>query len=382
MLPDHWGGSEELWSKTALDLAIKGVPVAVSMSDWSSMPPLTPNFLQAGVKLQRRPIQNSVIRQVSRKVFPSQRAKSPRDIDIERFLTAANPKLVVLSDGSVLPPLELMELCEKKRLPFVIVGHANFQHWWPNDQDAARLRKVLPKAVRCFFVSKSNQGLVESQLGCKLENAEIVRNPFNVSIDAMPLWPSLEVDGELRLACVARLDPSSKGQDLLFKSLACPAWLARRWRLSLYGDGPAKEGLQRFCARLGLRNRVLFAGHCSSIESVWTENHVLVLPSRWEGMPLAIVEAMICGRPVVATDVGGINEIVEDGVTGFLADAATPHSIQHALDRLWIRRQELEYIGTMAAQRIRKIIPADPVGVFSDRLLRLLCSERVTDELI
>ena len=65
---------------------------------------------------------------------------------------------------------------------------------------------------------------------------------------------------------------------------------------------------------------------------------MLVMPSRFEGLPLAIVEAMLCARPVVATDVAGHAEVVEDGVTGFLADAPTVGAIAAALERCWVRR--------------------------------------------
>lgn len=57
------------------------------------------------------------------------------------------------------------------------------------------------------------------------------------------------------------------------------------------------------------------------------------MPSRFEGLPLAMVEAMLCARPVVATDVAGHAEIIEDGVTGFLADAPTAGSMAAALER-------------------------------------------------
>jgi glycosyltransferase involved in cell wall biosynthesis len=81
-----------------------------------------------------------------------------------------------------------------------------------------------------------------------------------------------------------------------------------------------------------------------------------------------MVEAMTCARPIVATDVAGHSEIIEDGVTGFLADAPTASSIGKALERLWDRRMCLEAIGKAAAERIRQKVPADPVRVFSEKI--------------
>jgi glycosyltransferase involved in cell wall biosynthesis len=96
------------------------------------------------------------------------------------------------------------------------------------------------------------------------------------------------------------------------------------------------------------------------------------MPSRLEGLPLAMVEAMLCARPVVATDVAGHSEILEDGISGFLADAPTSVSMARALERFWERRSELKKMGESAASRIRDLIPADPVRVFSETVKVLL----------
>jgi glycosyltransferase involved in cell wall biosynthesis len=131
-----------------------------------------------------------------------------------------------------------------------------------------------------------------------------------------------------------------------------------------------RQGLERLAQKLGLSDRVVFAGFCA-VEEIWASNHVLVMPSRYEGLPLAMVEAMLCARPVVATDVAGHAEIIEDGVTGFLADAPTAGSMGAALERFWARRGEAEEIGKAGARRIRQLVPSDPVRVFSEKLKRL-----------
>jgi glycosyltransferase involved in cell wall biosynthesis len=81
-----------------------------------------------------------------------------------------------------------------------------------------------------------------------------------------------------------------------------------------------------------------------------------------------MVEATLCARPVVATDVAGHAEIVEDGVTGFLADAATVASIERALERMWARRNELERMGEAGSRKIRGLVPADPIRTFSEKI--------------
>jgi glycosyltransferase involved in cell wall biosynthesis len=361
---EGWGGSEELWSQTALDLVAHGLPVTASVYALSPLPQRVRNLMQGGVEVWLRPSRYPVWKQAWRKVFASE--KTWVAMEVEKFLAVRPPTLVVLSDWGPMPPVELLELFVSKSVPFVTISQANWEGWWPPDELAHRYRKVIPGARRCYFVSKGNQRLLEKQIGCELPNAEVVYNPINVNVhDALPPWPSVH---ELHLACVARLYPPSKGQDLLLEALADPVWNSRKWRLTLCGEGPQRHSLERMVDRLGLKDRVTFAGWVESVRNIWVENHVLVMPSRGEGLPLAMVEAMTCARPVVATDVGGNSEIIEDGVTGFLADAPTASSIRKALERLWDRRMCLETIGKAAAERIRQKVPADPVRAFSERI--------------
>jgi glycosyltransferase involved in cell wall biosynthesis len=129
--------------------------------------------------------------------------------------------------------------------------------------------------------------------------------------------------------------------------------------------------LERLVRRLYLSDRVNFVGHVSSVEEIWASNHVLVMPSRFEGLPLAMIEAMLCGRPVIATDVAGHSEVIEDGVTGFLADAPTVGSMVNALERFWARRDDVRSIGAAAARKIRQLFPSDPVRIFAEKIKSL-----------
>ena len=364
-----WGGSEELWSRAALDFLAQGMEVSASVREWKPLHARMRQLSEKGVELWLRPQSYPILKLGWQRI--AHRGVSSTTLEVRRMLGARKPTLVIFSSGGPYPPIDLVELCMEKGIRFVTIGQANWDWNWIDDEHAARCRRGLSAAIRCFFVSRANLALTEKQLGCQLSNAEVVWNPFNIDYKASPSWPALGSNGELRLACVARLDPAFKGHDILFEALSTREWATRNWRLYLYGEGPVRNVLERLVQHFGISRRVVFAGH-RPVEEIWASNHVLVMPSRAEGLPLAIVEAMLCARPVLASDVAGNSEIVEDGVTGFLADAPTVRSVGNALERLWASRPNIEAMGKAGAKKIRELVPPDPVRQFTDKIKSLL----------
>jgi glycosyltransferase involved in cell wall biosynthesis len=207
-------------------------------------------------------------------------------------------------------------------------------------------------------------------MGSKLANAEVVRNPFMITTREPLSWPDAS-DGVLRLACVGRMWPREKGQDILLHMLARRKWRERPVQVDFFGTGVNEQGLVGMAQLLELNN-VRFCGFTNDITEVWKNHHALVLPSRAEGLPLAQVEAMICGRVSIMTPAGGAAEILEDGVTGFLASSTSEEGFDEAMERAWNQRHQWREIGLKASQSIWKYYPADPCADFADKLEALL----------
>jgi glycogen synthase len=106
-----------------------------------------------------------------------------------------------------------------------------------------------------------------------------------------------------------------------------------------------------------------------AVASIWDTRHGLLLPSRAEGLPLVVVEAMMSGRVPIVTDVAGNGELIDDNETGFLAAAPTEDSLDEAMERAWQRRSGWRAIGEAAARDVRRKVPPDPPSVFADLLL-------------
>jgi L-malate glycosyltransferase len=332
-----WGGSEELWA-TMVDEALKeGLEVAVSICHEASIPSRFPAIQHKGVRVfRRRPILWRRVENIISKIV------SPF-----REIFRGNPDVICISQGWTYETLYssgLLDLLYNTAIPYVVI--CQFSH-----DDAGRgeirdsAREFFERAFRVIFVSRKNLKSVERQLAHALSNGVVLQNPVNLSdISAVPYSSS----GPVCIANVARLRAANKGQDILLEVLGSPTWRERDWRLRLYGEGHDGKYLPALAQHYAIADRVEFCGHVTDIRSIWKVNHLLVLPSRNEGTPLALVEAMLCGRPAVVTDVGGNAEWIADGQTGFVADAATAKLFGSALERAWLAQADWQKMGIQA----------------------------------
>ncbi len=131
------------------------------------------------------------------------------------------------------------------------------------------------------------------------------------------------------LAFIGRLTPQKDPLTLLQALRALP-----RGTALMVGDGPLRSQAERFVKRNGLCGRVIFTGARTDIPDLLAASDLFILSSRWEGLPLVIIEAMMAARPVVATCVGGVPELVEEGVNGFLVRPGDPQALAEAIARL------------------------------------------------
>lgn len=132
---------------------------------------------------------------------------------------------------------------------------------------------------------------------------------------------------------VARLDPI-KDHATALRALARVAAVRGDAKLVVVGEGPSAEAVAGEVARLGLGDRVLMAGVRTDVARLLEGADATVLTSLSEGIPLSLIEAMAAGLPVVATRVGGVPEVVEEGVTGYLAPSGDDAGLADALLRL------------------------------------------------
>jgi glycosyltransferase involved in cell wall biosynthesis len=155
---------------------------------------------------------------------------------------------------------------------------------------------------------------------------------------------------DVLFVCVARLGPP-KNQRLLIDAFLEGAASDRRAHLLLVGDGPSRRDLEAQVDELRLRDRVHFLGWRTDIPEILAASDVFVLSSDFEGNPLAVLEALAAGKPVVATAVGGVPELVDDGETGTLVSTGDVPAFARAMGTLLADSELRERMGRFAGLR-------------------------------
>lgn len=361
-----WGGSEVLWSRTALRLIDQGKQVTANVKWWREESRQLTELRNSGASIWKRgnPAPLFWLDQLPFQIPGAESRFACRWLDRER------PDFVLISVGNHLDPLLAADALQRRKIPYAINLQSAGPHFIPESQ-MDQFRQAYTGAERVYFVSRENWDRLESNLAIQLDNGRIVDNPFNVSFDASPAWP--DEAKEFKLACVARLHFHSKGQDILVNVLRQPKWRERNLSITLVGDPQGNfRQMHDMIELYGLQSQLKLAGFSESTEAIWANHHGLILPSRYEGAALSIVEALLCNRICVATDVGRNRELIDHAETGFIAAAATIDLVDGALEEAWQKRTQWKSMGELAGVRIRERYSRDPVDEFLTDLLDLI----------
>jgi glycosyltransferase involved in cell wall biosynthesis len=157
--------------------------------------------------------------------------------------------------------------------------------------------------------------------------------------------------GTYVLGVVARLE-EQKGHEHLFHALAAVGAGMPNYSLWLVGEGSQQAALARRAAQLGLQSKISFLGPRRDLRLVYAALDLVVLPSLWEGLPIALLEAMACRRPIVATTVGGVPEVISHGQNGLLCAPRDVRGLGAAILRCRSNRAWAEGLGTSAFEHV------------------------------
>ena len=249
-----------------------------------------------------------------------------------------------------------------RRLGLPLVVHVHNQ---VSSEDVLRrwfLRQGFRAASAAVCVSRAVADSVRMFMPGASMRVVTIYNPFDWSaldrpggVDARVEWGIGADEGVVVFA--GRL-AYQKGLDVLLSAWA-NLLRNRRARLLILGDGPLRARLEARARSLGLAASVIFAGYRTNVPAIVRTCDVFVLSSRFEGLPVAVAEAMAVGVPVVASAVGGVPEIVTPEVTGLLVPPEDPHALSAALSRILDDEDLRRRLSEAARARVQQLFSRD-----------------------
>lgn len=361
-----WGGSEELWWRAARLLQNERHDVAVNYKWWPETAAKLVELQQHGgeVWFRNQPKSYLETQKDNFKQFFSMNGAG------KTWLQTTSPDAVLVTLGYHPDRVPIADECLNRGVPYAINVQCASSFFFIHSDQLEKYRQWYTGAKKVYFVSDENRKKLENNIATRLQNAEIVANPFNVNFEADPAWPT--DDSVLRIACVGRIHFQSKGQDLIVDVMKQSKWKQRNIEITFYGhDQGQQRQLEDLISLHGLGDRLKIGGFVERVEEIWENNHALLLPSRYEGAPLVVIESMLCGRMPIVTDIGRNKELIDDGKSGFVAAGPTVELLDDAMERAWNAREDWQAMGKLAGQHIRDRYPADPVQEFADQILSL-----------
>ncbi len=234
-----------------------------------------------------------------------------------------------------------------------------------NNRQLQRVRRLYsPFVHRYVALSRDLQAYLVQKVGIAAERIEQIYNgvdaqrfqPWSGSSSAIDGW-HLNTQQPWIVGTVGRMQ-GVKDQTLLarafVRALVLRPALREHWRLVMVGDGPLRAAVQAVLGAAGLDALAWLPGERSDVPNIMQRMHCFVLPSLAEGISNTILEAMACGLPVVATDVGGNAELVQTGRTGLLVAAGDADGLAQALLQLYDDPSRLRAMGAEGRREVER----------------------------
>lgn len=352
-----WGGSEILWSNMSKHYLENGHQVMASIYDWGFLPKIVEDLKKKGLIVHKRT--RTHYTSIPDKIKGKLKEKTVSKIEFNNLLNF-KPDVVFFSQGAAFDlgqPL-FFNFIKKLKAPYFCYLSLNTEFEVLPYKTLLQQKTIFENASTIFFVSNRNKETAERQLSAEIPNSLIINNPLTFNELSPVIMPPKET---LRFAMVARLDAYVKGHPVVLKILSGEKWKDRNWMLNIYGEGADKDYIETLISFYNLQSKVKMIGQITDIKKeIWENNHVLLMPSQYEGCPISLYDAAICERTSVVSDVGGNAEFVIENVNGYIAEAPSVKSFGAAMERLWENKERLYELSKNARLRALSILDMNP----------------------
>ena len=245
-----------------------------------------------------------------------------------------------------------------------------------------KLRSILFLWIERFFALFTDKILtVSNALKKELEELRIA-GPEKILVielgfeldELLNLPQKAPVSGAINIGIVGRLVPIKNHRmflEVARQVLSDKKWVSQPVKFIIIGDGELREALKSYAQKLGIVDSVEFRGWVREVKKIYEELDIVVLTSLNEGTPVSLIEAMAAGRGVVATDVGGVRDLVEDGINGYLVPSGNAELFVDRLKRLIEDAGKREQFGLNGREGVRarfkkERLLVDIVGLYNN----------------
>jgi glycosyltransferase involved in cell wall biosynthesis len=243
-------------------------------------------------------------------------------------------------------------------IPHVVTMHGN-QTTTSRWRRRATLGLALRYSDAVIAVSGDTKRFYDAQLGLRSHPLRVVPNGVpRLEGDRTIVRRELALNAADQLVVATGSLVPRKGHAVLIKALAAQTNGAC-WHLAIAGNGPERGPLDELVRALDLESRVHLLGHRDDIGDILAASDIFAMPSLWEGLPLSLLEAMSCGKPIVASATSGIPEAVTSEQDGLLVSPGSVEELTAALDRLLTDASLCQRLSERAAARGRAVFSID-----------------------
>lgn len=359
ILKHPWGSPDRIWTGLAQRCQQRGDAVFLGISPLTANHPDVAQLQAGGAEIFLR-TEHSLYRGMRDQL--DRRLPWRRDHFLEPHLARFAPDLVIITQGATYDSLaehHLVDWLHSHRTPYIVICHNNNEAEQPGEENIARLRSFFNGAAQTLFVSSHNLRIAEQYLGGPLPRTGLIQNPLLLNLPgALPPPPVAALPV---LGLVGRIDIQHKGIDLLLAAVA--ALPKHSLKLIFTGRCENPEAMNALVSEHHLEDCVELRGPTApdQVARAYGEVELFLLPSRFEGCASAMLEAMMCGRAVLATPVGGVSDWIEDGVSGFVAPQISVEALRSTLSRALLQRKNWPAMGAAARRHFEQKREPDPI---------------------
>lgn len=282
-------------------------------------------------------------------------------------ISSFDPDHIFVNQGGTWCGLQpgLFEVLQARKGRYSLICHLGQPNGLPEGVAREKGKELMSGARRVYFNSRWTEQMAEEQIGTKIENSRLFQYPVRFDFSRPLAWPEGDVP---KIGMVNRIDIRHKGLDLAVEAAAVLKKEGVPLALTIVGRGEDEEKLRNLIRRHGVENEVKVEPYTEDLQKFWSGHELLLLPSRYEGLAVSMLEAMGFGRPVIRTPFGGCEEWMEEGVNGWICPEPEVTTLVETLRKAVRSRARWREMGVAAHHKVKKDLDPRPGRVFLESL--------------